>query len=255
MAEIRLAVVLVVGTALLNRSFVAIYKLDRGFETKNIAILRVSLTGPKYSKTSVVAETIRLSLDNIRRLPGVAAADVTFCCVPLEGDADLPFEIVGRSTIDHADAGWVTASSGLLDAFRVPILRGRGFADRDDSRAPAVALINERMAEEYWKNEDLLKDRIILGHALGGAFAAEPPRQIIGVVGNVRGDLDDTIRPIVYVPIAQIPDTEGAELFPTTSLSWVVRTEALSDATIPASNPSRAAGSNRFVECRPSQHE
>jgi len=153
----------------------------------------------------------------------------------LEGEADLPFEIVGRSTIDHADAGWVTASSGFLDAFRVRVVRGRGFTDQDDSRAPAVALINERMAEEYWKNEDPLKDRVVLGHALGGTFAAEPPRQIIGVVGNVRdGDLDDTIRPIVYVPIAQIPDTEGAELFPTTPLSWVVRTEALPDATIRA---------------------
>src|SRR5262249_41718773 len=143
-AEIGLAVVLVVGTALLIRSFVEIYKLDRGFETNNIAILRVSLTGPKYSKTSLVADTIRTKRDNIRRLPGVAAAGVTFCCVPLEGDADLPIEIVGRSTDDHAGrtVGWVTASRGFLDAFRIPILRGRGFSDQDDSRAPAVALIN-----------------------------------------------------------------------------------------------------------------
>ena len=234
-AEIGLAVVLVVGTALLIRSFVEMYRLDRGFETKNIAILRVTLAGPKYSKTSAVADTIRTSLDNIRSLPGVAAAGVTFCCVPLEGDADLPIEIVGRSIDDHAGAGWVTASPGFLDAFRIPVLRGRGFTDQENSRTPAVVLINERMAEEYWKNEDPLKDRIILGHALGATFADEPPRQIIGVVGNVRdGDLDDTIRPIVYVPIAQIPDTEGAQLFTFTPLSWVVRTEALPDATIPA---------------------
>jgi predicted permease len=234
-AEVGLAVVLVVGTALLIRSFIAIYKLDRGFETRNIAIVRVSLTGPKYSTTAAVADTIQRSLSNIGRLPGVAAAGVTFCCVPLEGDADLPVEILGRSTDDHVGAGWVTASPGFLDAFRVPILRGRGFTDQDNGRAPAVALINEQMAEEYWKNEDPLKDRIVLGHALGRAFAAEPPRQIVGIVRNVRdGDLDDTVRPIVYVPIAQIPDAEGAELFPTTPLSWVIRTDVPSDGTIPA---------------------
>jgi predicted permease len=234
-AEVGLAVVLVVGTALLIRSFIAIYKLDRGFETRNIAILRVSLTGPKYSTTAAIADTIRRSLSSIGRLPGVAAAGVTFCCVPLEGDADLPAEIAGRSTDDQVGAGWVTASPGFLEAFRVPILRGRGFADQDDSRAPAVALINERMAEEYWKNEDPLNDRIVLGHALGGAFASEPPRQIVGIVRNVRdGDLDDTVRPIVYVPIAQIPDTEGSQLFPTTPMSWVIRTEGRPDGTIPA---------------------
>jgi predicted permease len=235
-AEIGLAVVLVVGTALLIRSFVAIYKLDRGFETRNITILQVSLTGPKYSTTAAVADTIRRSLSNIRSVPGVVAAGVTFCCVPLEGDADLPIEIVGRSTDDHGGAavGWVTASPGFLDAFRVPILRGRGFTDQDDSRAPAVALINERMAEEYWKKEDPLNDRIVLGHALGGAFATEPTRQIVGIVRNVRDiDLDDTVRPIVYVPIAQIPDTEGTQLFPSTPMSWVIRTEGAPDGVIP----------------------
>lgn len=234
-AEVGLAVVLVVGTALLIRSFVAIYKMDRGFETRNIAILRVALTGPKYSRTAAVADTIGHSLDSIRRVPGVAAAGVTFCCVPLEGDADLPFEIVGRPTNDHMDAGWITPTPGYLDALRIPILRGRGFTDRDDIHAPAVALINKAMAEEFWKDEDPLKDRIVLGRQLGGGFSTEPPRQIIGIVGNVRDlELEDRVRPTVYEPIAQIPDAEGAEFFPTSQLSWVIRTQGPPDSSIAA---------------------
>jgi hypothetical protein len=82
------------------------------------------------------------------------------------------------------------------------------------------------MAQEFWKNEDPLKDRIVLGHKLGVGFSTEPPRQIVGIVGNVRDlDLEDRVRPIVYVPIAQIPDAEGAEFFPTSALSWVIRTQ------------------------------
>ena len=81
-SETSLAVILLVGSALLIRSFVALHRVDRGFETKNVVTLRTSLAGPKYLKSLGTADMIRSGVQHLRALPGVAAASAT-CCVPL----------------------------------------------------------------------------------------------------------------------------------------------------------------------------
>ena len=84
MSEVSLAVLLLVGSALLIRTFVALKRVDRGFETKNVMTMRTSLTRSQYLKANVLADTIRNGLARIRSLPGVANATAT-CCVPLQG--------------------------------------------------------------------------------------------------------------------------------------------------------------------------
>jgi predicted permease len=231
MSETGLAVVLLVGAALLMRSFVALSAVDPGFDTKNVITMNVLMTGPKYSKSARIASAVRGGLERLRSLPGVVAASAT-CCLPLaQGTYDLNFDIVGRPSVARSAAqtvGWVTVSPGYFEVFHIPVTRGRAFTDRDDNRTPAVVVINERMAHHYWKDRDPLGDTIVIGRGGGlDGFKDEPVRQIIGIVGDIRSEgLDTKPRPVMYVPQAQLPDAESVFFFRLMPMAWLVRTQA-----------------------------
>jgi putative ABC transport system permease protein len=235
-SEVSLAVILLVGSALLIRTFVALYKVERGFETKNVVTMRMSLTSPKYSKSKGVEDTIRNGLERLRALPGVVTATAT-CCVPLQGQYDLPFDIVGRPVANdpHSGAGgWSTVAPGFFEVFRIPVKRGRTFTGRDDGKSPAVVVINETMAQKYWKDGDPLKDRIAIGRGVSKELGNDPVRQIVGIVGDVRDTgLNNAPRPIMYVPQAQLPDSENAFFF-RPPMAWVVRTQTEPHRLAPA---------------------
>ena len=238
-AEVSLAVVLLVGSALLIRSFSALYAVDLGFETKNVVTTGVLLAGPKYSKSADVAETVRRGLEHLRALPGVVAAGTT-CCLPLaQGNYSLNFDIAGRpsATLSSAqDVGWATVSPGYFDVFKIPVKRGRAFTDQDDNKSPAVVVINERMAQQYWKDRDPLGERIVIGQETGiNQFKDEPVRQIIGIVGDVRDEaLDSKPHPVMYVPQAQLPDAVNQLFFRLLPMEWIVRTQRDPQALIPS---------------------
>jgi putative ABC transport system permease protein len=224
-AEVALALVLLVGAALLIRSFVALRAVDPGFASHNVLTMRMSLTEPKYTKSAGIAELSRAGVERLRALPGVEAASTT-CCVPLEGGYGLPFEIVGRPVEASAnnDAGWLTISPGYFDVFRIPILRGRDFTDRDVLGTGGVVIINQAMARQFWPKGDPLSDQLVIGKGVGPEFA-EGPRQIIGIVGDVRdGGLNQDPQPSMYVPFAQVPDGVTALNARISALGWVVRT-------------------------------
>src|ERR1043166_6830501 len=145
----------------------------------------------------------------------------------------LPFVIAARAgegLIErgrlsfHGMSGWTFVSPGYFDVFHIPVLRGRDFALEDDARAPAVAIINEALARQYWPNGDPLNDRLIIGRGMRAAYTEDPIRQIIGI-GNVRDTgLTRTARPAIYVPMAQVPDgvtVANAKLLP---IVWIART-------------------------------
>ena len=81
----------------------------------------------------------------------------------------------------------MSASAGYFDLFRIPILRGRDFTDRDVAGAPGVVLINETMAKKYWPKEDPVGQQIVIGKGVGPEYE-EPPRQIIGIVGDTHNN-------------------------------------------------------------------
>jgi predicted permease len=230
MSETGLAVVLLVGAALLIRSYMALSAVDPGFDTKNVVTMNVLMTGSRYSKSAAIASAVRGGLERLRSLPGVIATSAT-CCLPLaQGTYDLNFDIVGRPSVAHSAAqtvGWATVSPGYFEVFRIPVKRGRAFTDRDDNRAPAVVVINERMAHQYWKDRDPLGDTIVIGRGGGlDSFKDEPARQIIGIAGDIRSEgLDTKPRPVMYVPQAQVPDAESAFFLRLTPMAWLVRTE------------------------------
>jgi putative ABC transport system permease protein len=233
--EMALAVVLLVGSALLIRTSIALQAVDPGYDTHNVITMQMSLTGPKYLKAMGVEQTVRDGVDRIRAIPGVVDATAT-CCVPLQGGYGLPFQIVGRPLTDgqyHGGGEWITMSPGFFEVYKIPVKRGRTITLRDDDKSPAVVVINESMAKTFWKDSDPLKDRLIIGRWGMKEFKDEPERQIIGVVGDVRdGSLNSDPGPTMYIPQAQVPDAVNALNVRISTMAWVVRTQTAPHALI-----------------------
>ncbi len=225
--EMALALVLLVGAALLIRTFAALRGVNPGFEARNVITMQMSLTGGRFEKTTSVELLVRNSRQRVESLPGVAAAAMT-CCLPLEGGFGLPFTIVGRPLKDspyHGGAGYATVSPGYFEVFRIPVLSGRSFQDQDNSAGGRVVVITESMAKEYWPKGDALGALITIGKGIGPEFE-EPPRQIVGIVGDVhQGALNRPPDQIMYVPLAQVNDAIIALNNRITPMIWVVRTK------------------------------
>jgi predicted permease len=224
-AEVALALVLLVGAALLVRTAVALGTVNPGFDVSSVLTMRMSMSGTRYLKSEGVEQAVRDGVERIRALPGVVAASAT-CCVPLEGGYGLPFLVVGRPLEGpfHGGGGWLTVSPGYFEVFKIPVKRGRAFDERDTGRSLPVVVINEAMAKQYWKTGDPLNDRLVIGRGVMREFADEPERQIIGIVGNIRdGGLNNEPRPSMYLPQAQVPDAANALNVRITPMAWVIR--------------------------------
>jgi putative ABC transport system permease protein len=231
--EVSLAVILLVGSVLLIRTFVALYSVDPGFDTKNVITMHSSLTGPKFSTPAGVTAAVRDGLEHIRTLPGVVGATAA-CCVPMEGGFVLPINIGGTPTNRPSGkaAGWMSISPGYFDIFKIPVKRGRAFTEADDENSPPVALINETMAKLFWKDADPLQDRVAIPKGVAIQFNDEPARQIVGIVGDIHDTgLNRKPGPIMYVPSAQLSKAINAPNIP---MGWMVRTQTDPAALIPA---------------------
>src|SRR5438270_2772535 len=225
-SEMALALVLVIGAALLIRTFMNLQSVDPGFDTHNVLTIAMSISGDRFLKTSGVAQVIHDGTERTNAVPGVTASAAA-CCLPLHGGFGLPFNIVGRANGNNPNtggAGYFPVSWSYFDVFKVPILRGRNFTDRYSGSAPGVVIINEAMARQFWPNGDPLNDRVVIGPGMGEVFA-EPPRQVIGVVGNTRdGGLNQDPGPTMYIPVAQMPDKVTELNSRIAPLWWIVRT-------------------------------
>ena len=225
-SEMAMALVLLVGATLFIRTFMALRSVDPGFEAHNVLTMEMSLTGSRFEKTAGVAQLVRDAQDRVQALPGVEFLAST-CCLPLEGGFGLPFTIEGRPLTDgpyHGGASYRTISPHYFDVFHIPILRGRAFNDRDNEASTPVLLINEGMAKQYWKDADPVGQRITIGKNVGPEFN-EPPRQIVGVVGDVRDNgLNSNPEPIMYIPVSQVPDGVTALNNRIIPITWLVRT-------------------------------
>jgi predicted permease len=226
--ETALALILLIGSALLVRTAMALRAVDPGFDATHVLTMRTALGDVKYATSESVEQLVRVGVERLRAVPGVAAASAA-CCVPLEGGYGLPFIIAGRPLEQgpfHGGGGWLTISPGYFDVFQIPIVRGRAFSDRDTAHSQPVVMINEAMAHHFWPNGDPLNDRLVIGRGVMREFSTETERQIIGVVHDVRdGGLQNDPQPQMYVPQAQVPDAVTALNASIMPLAWVVRTQ------------------------------
>ncbi len=225
--EMALALVLLVGAALLIRTFTVMRTVNPGFSPHNVLTMEMSLNGARFEKTAGTAAVVRAAEQRFAGLPGVESVAVS-CTLPLEGTIDLPFNIAGRTPSDgkyDGDEQWRDVSPGYFDVFRIPLLRGRSLTDADDAASAHVLLVNEAMSKRYWPDGNSLGAQITLGKDLGPEFE-EPARTIVGVVGDVRDTgLNRDAQPTMYVPIAQVTDGLTTLQNRVLPLQWAVRTK------------------------------
>jgi predicted permease len=225
--EMALAVVLLIGAALLIRTFIAIRQVNPGFDAHNVLTMRMSLAGPQLEKPADVTQVVHEAVRRISALAGVEVAGAT-CCVPLVDRLYLSFQIAGRpeGPAFQSVAGWTLVSPGYFETFKIPVLRGRTFTERDES-GPPVVIINQALAKQFWPDSDPLNGQMIIGRGVGPTSKDEPHRQIIGVVGDVRDDaLNRDPRPHMYVHSAQLTGGQNVKLLQTVPWAWVIRTRA-----------------------------
>jgi len=199
-AEIALALVLLVGAGLLVKSFARLTQVDPGFNPANVVSVEISLLSMRYRDHQQRVEFFRQVIDRLKALPEVQAVGSNYA-LPLSGaDPSNAFAIEGRP---FPEGEWQSANFGTIspDYFRaleIPLLRGRYFTDQDSSGAPGVAIIDEEMARRYFPGEDPTGKRISVG--------SRDWLTIVGVVGNVKHTaLEDESRPYIYMPYSQRP--------------------------------------------------
>jgi predicted permease len=221
--EFALALVLLVGAALLVRSFWRLQHVDLGFEPRHVLTARLWLpqpnepsTGPYFTHPKRLAAYEEI-LRRARTLPGVTGA-AAVGVLPFDGAGGAAgITIEGRETDDRTKiptTQLTMASDGYFELMGVRLLRGRTFTDHDDAQGEPVAMITEALARGGWPGQDPVGRRV----HLGGPQANRPWMRIVGVVNDVRNQrLEDAPRPMVYTPLKQVSSL---------SLSLVLKTEA-----------------------------
>jgi predicted permease len=226
--EMALALVLLVGAALLIRSFLGLRSVDPGLDAHNVATFQTSLAGTAYSSTAAVSNFTTQVVRRLEAVPGVQSA-AAMIALPVEAGIDLPFAIVGKPPTRgeyNGDEQWRSVSPHYFSVFRIPLLRGRAFTESDAGTSARVVIINDAMAKKYWPKEDPLGQVLVIGKGLGPQFE-EPPRQIVGIVGNVRENgLGNAGVGVMYIPQTQMTEGLTALANSVIPLSWAVRTAA-----------------------------
>jgi putative ABC transport system permease protein len=227
--EVALALVLLIGSALLIRTMIALRAVDPGYDTNGVLTMRMSLTDPRFLESQGLEDAVRDAVPKIEAIPGVEKATAT-CCVPLEGGYGLPFLVVGRALppdqTSHGGGGWATTSHGFFEIFKIPVKKGRVFNDRDTKSSTPVVVVNEALVRNAFKGEDPIGKRLVIGRWVMREFAGEPEREIIGVVGDVRDNgLNQDPGPKMYIPQPQVPDAVNALNVRITPVAWVIRTK------------------------------
>lgn len=206
-AETALAVMLVIGAALMVRSFLNLLSVDPGFETRGILTVRLALPQARFPDTGSRVRFFEQVRQEVAALPGVEAAGFVRV-LPLAdeiGDADM--EIEGRPTApDEPDrsADWQIVTPGYFEAMRIPLLRGRLFDDTDTPDGAQVIAINETLANEYFRGEDPLGKRIRVGDN------DRPWRTIVALVGDTRHHgLTGPVKRQWFIPHNQFANSWG----------------------------------------------
>jgi putative ABC transport system permease protein len=214
-AELALAMVLLVGAGLLVRSFNKLTAIDLGFDRENVLTTRISLPRSKYKEPAQSLAFQQELLQKVKALPGVQAAGI-INHTPLNGFGMIVYtSIEGQPPPDKKDPpiGVGVVSPEYFQTMRIPLLSGRHVDDRDGAETQKVALVNQAFAQRFFPNGDVLGKRV--------GFACEESegrcRTIVGVVGNIRQEsLTDDVASELYVPSAQMP-MNGFTLFVRTS--------------------------------------
>lgn len=203
-AEVALALVLLVSAGLLVKSFVRLRKVDTGFKTENILTMVVRLPEAKYKEVQQLASFFRQATERIGALPGVGSIGLVNY-LPLYGGpgSSTSLSIEGRPAPppgERLSTGVRAVDRGYFETMGIPVLHGRNFTDIEDREARHVVLISESFARQHFPGEDPIGKHISVN-----IFDKPNPTEIIGVVGDVKyGGVASEAESIAYFPHAEL---------------------------------------------------
>jgi predicted permease len=207
-AEMALAVVLVIGAGLMIRSLQALRRVELGFEPDKVLTLRVSLPSASYQTPQRVVQFYEELLTRTRAVPGVKTAGAVRS-LPLAspiGDWGLDVEGYVETPGNNAKGDWQVVTDGATEALGERLVSGRFFAPSDTTEAQPVAIVNETLARRYFGDTDPL-GRIL---RMGASDPERPWLTVVGVVGDLRHNgITDVIKEKFYVPHSQFHRSTG----------------------------------------------
>lgn len=230
--EVALSLVLLIGAGLMIRSFQTLRTVNPGFDARGVLTMTAGISRGKFSTANEQISFFERTLERIRALPSVTAAGV-IDDVPLGGGGShQPIAVEGRAIVPMAEQPEVDVrriSAGYLSALQIPVLRGRDFDSSDVAGRPSTILISASLAKQFWPEEDPIGKHITL------TFFPGVVREIVGVVGDVKGDgLDQTRAPAtLYMPLDQLAPPQG-EQWRSSSMTLVVRSSSSPEAMVSA---------------------
>ena len=217
--EIALAMLLLVGSGLLLRSFSRLQEVPPGFQPDHLLVADIPLSPTAYAKPQDRYQFFDRLVERAKSLPGVRSAAAASFLPVSGGGSIIHFNITGhppKSPHEFVAAGYRTITPNYLETLGVPLLQGRFFTRGDNEKSPAVVIINATMAHTFFPNENPLGKRLQLG-ALPEQEV--PTMEIVGVVGDVHFGLGTDPQAEMYLPYRQ-----ADLLLPVFQLSVVLRT-------------------------------
>jgi putative ABC transport system permease protein len=200
--EVALSLVLLVGAGLLTRSFLSLLKTDPGFNPDHVLTMNLVLPGAKYKDGPARAAFYNDLVQRVKAQPGVeSAAVVNF--VPLGGSNSSDSYLVEGEPEpapgQEHDGRYRVATPDYFRTMEIPIVRGRAFTEQDKAGAPPVVIVNETLARKHWPGQDPLGKRI----RFYGPIEKAPWMQVVGVIKDVKHELNIPVEPEYYLPHAQ----------------------------------------------------
>ena len=202
--EVALSLVLLVGAGLLARSFLSLLRTDPGFNPDNVLTMNLVLPAAKYKDRPARAAFYHDLVQRVKAQPGVqSAAFVNY--LPLGGaNSSDSYLVEGEPEPapgqDH-DGRYRVATPDYFRTMDISVLRGRGFTEQDTAETVRVVIVNETLARKHWPGQDPLGKRI----RFYGPIENAPWMQVVGVVEDVKHELDIPVTPEYYLPHAQDP--------------------------------------------------
>jgi putative ABC transport system permease protein len=202
-AEFAFSIVLAIAAVLMIRSFAATTQVQLGFDAENVLTMRIPLRNLRYTPSERARFYAQL-VPRVEAIPGVKSASVSRG-LPIAGWAGMDFvtdENPAPRAGDEVSANYVVISPHYFDVLRIPLLRGRTFADRDSQAVLPVVIVNEELARESWRNSNAIGKRI----KMGTAKSPGPWLTVVGVARNVLTQGPESFaQPEIYVPYTQYP--------------------------------------------------
>jgi putative ABC transport system permease protein len=197
---VALAMVLLVGSGLLIRSFIRLQTVSPGFEPKGTLTMETYLPAARYPGPPRRIAFYTAALENMRSVPGVQAAAIS-TALPVLANHGTPFLFEGQPVVPLGQRPVALIESISPDypkVLGVPILAGRAFTVHDDAASPPVVLVNQAIVRQFWRNQDPLGKRVIVGNL-------PTPFEVVGVLGDVKNEsLAQPAGAEVFLPYPQL---------------------------------------------------